>query len=47
MIIIGHYRDGWGRLALTNAAHFPWLVAVDPRGTGNSGTQLLFWQAEQ
>ena len=28
----GLYPDGWGRLARTNAPHYPWLVAVDPRG---------------
>ncbi|MBX2883317.1 MAG: hypothetical protein KTR32_25415 [Granulosicoccus sp.] len=28
----GLYPDGWGRRAQTNAPHYPWLVAVDPRG---------------
>ncbi|MFK7889712.1 MAG: hypothetical protein AB8B63_02760 [Granulosicoccus sp.] len=28
----GLYPDGWGRLEQTNAPHYPWLVAVDPRG---------------
>lgn len=26
------YPDGWGRRDSTNAPHYPWLVAVDPRG---------------
>ena len=28
----GLYPDGWGRRAQTNPPHYPWLVAVDPRG---------------
>lgn len=28
----GLYPDGWGRRDKTNAPHYPWLVAVDPRG---------------
>lgn len=28
----GLYPDGWGRLESTNAPHYGWLVAVDPRG---------------
>lgn len=28
----GLYPDGWGRRAQTNVPHYPWLVAVDPRG---------------
>lgn len=28
----GFYPDGWGRLTDTNPPHYPWLVAVDPRG---------------
>jgi len=28
----GLYPDGWGRLSATNAPHYGWLVAVDPRG---------------
>ncbi|HEX2122019.1 MAG TPA: hypothetical protein VHL59_10295, partial [Thermoanaerobaculia bacterium] len=26
------YPEGWGARAETNAPHYPWLVAVDPRG---------------
>jgi|GEM_PF-1263187 len=28
----GLYPDGWGRISATNAPHYAWLVAVDPRG---------------
>lgn len=28
----GLYPDGWGRQGKTNPPHYPWLVAVDPRG---------------
>lgn len=28
----GLYPDGWGRRSQTNPPHYPWLVAVDPRG---------------
>jgi hypothetical protein len=28
----GLYPDGWGRRTQANAPHYPWLVAVDPRG---------------
>ena len=28
----GLYPDGWGRNSQTNPSHYPWLVAVDPRG---------------
>ncbi len=28
----GLYPDGWGQRGATNAPHYPWLVAVDPRG---------------
>ena len=28
----GLYPDGWGRNSQTNPPHYPWLVAVDPRG---------------
>lgn len=28
----GLYPDGWGRNSATNAPHYAWLVAVDPRG---------------
>ena len=35
------YPEGWGARAATNAPHYPWLVAVDPRGAvlvGGFGT---------
>ncbi|HEX7707627.1 MAG TPA: hypothetical protein VF701_14315, partial [Thermoanaerobaculia bacterium] len=35
------YPDGWGARDETNAPHYPWLVAVDPRGAvlvGGFGT---------
>jgi hypothetical protein len=28
----GLYPDGWGERGATNSPHYPWLVAVDPRG---------------
>lgn len=28
----GLYPDGWGEIERTNAPHYGWLVAVDPRG---------------
>ena len=34
------YPDGWGRINQTDPPHYPWLVAVDPRGAvlvGGSG----------
>jgi hypothetical protein len=35
------YPEGWGKRGETNAPHYPWLVAVDPRGAllvGGFGT---------
>lgn len=35
------YPEGWGKRDATNAPHYPWLIAVDPRGAllvGGFGT---------